>query len=66
MSVQYNSQFYIATILRPWYSCAATPIHKVMSVGTIVMHKSQEDTSVAKTALGLILQHDSLHHQKQH
>ena len=40
--------------------------HKVMSVGTIVMHKSQEDNSVAKNALGRILQHDSLHHQKQH
>ena len=26
MSVQYDAQFYIATMLRPWYSCAATPI----------------------------------------
>ena len=30
------------------------------------MHKSQEDNSVAKNALGRILKHDRLHHQKQH
>ena len=30
------------------------------------MHKSKEDTSVAKNALGRILQHGSLRHQKQH
>ena len=26
MSVQYDAQLYIAAIVRPWYSCAATPV----------------------------------------
>ena len=36
--------------------------HTVMSVETIVMHKSQQDNSVAKNALGRILLPHSLHH----
>ena len=49
MSVQYEPQFYMATMLRP------------MTVGTIVMHKSRQGTSVAKNALDRISQHHSLH-----
>ena len=66
MSVQHDAQFYIATMLRPSYSCAATPISQSDVSGNYWNAQVAGRQQCSKKCFSSHLKHGSLHHQKQH